>query len=89
MQKVELFVLIEGVKAAENGILTFMVGANAKTDFDNAKPILEAMGKNIVHAGPVGSGLAAKICNNMLLGISMIGVSEAMNLGIKYLLNAK
>ncbi len=71
------------VKAAENGILTFMVGANSKDEFDLAKPFLEGMGKNIVHAGSVGAGLAAKIANNMLLGISMIGTAEAMNLGIK------
>jgi 3-hydroxyisobutyrate dehydrogenase len=48
-----------GVKAAENGILTFMVGANSQPDFEQAKPFLEAMGKNIVHAGPVGSGLVS------------------------------
>jgi len=78
-----------GVKAAENGTLTFMVGANSKEDFESAKTFLEAMGKNIVHAGPVGTGLAAKICNNMLLGISMIGVSEAMNLGLKLGLDKK
>ena len=46
-----------GVKAAEGGTLTFMVGANDKSNFDQAKPFLEAMGKNIVHAGHVGSGL--------------------------------
>jgi 3-hydroxyisobutyrate dehydrogenase len=77
------------VTAAEKGILTFMVGANSKSDFDQVKPYLECMGKNVVHAGPVGSGLAAKICNNMLLGISMIGVAETMNLGIKLGLDKK
>ena len=78
-----IFIFFLKVKAAENGILTFMVGANLKEEFDLAKPFLEGMGKNIVHAGSVGAGLAAKIANNMLLGISMIGTAEAMNLGIK------
>ena len=78
-----------------------MVGAQAD-DFKKVEPILSKMGKNIVHAGSNGSGLIAKICNNLLLGIryanayfkvcficllfssfSMIGTSEAMNLGIK------
>lgn len=45
--------------------------------------ILSSMGKNIIHCGPCGSGQIAKICNNLLLGISMVGVSEAMNLGIR------
>ena len=65
------------------GTLTFMVGAESKTDFEDIKPFLEAMGKNIVHAGGIGKGLAAKICNNMMLGISMIGVAETMNLGLR------
>lgn len=51
--------------------------------FREAEPLLRQMGKNIVHCGAVGNGQAAKICNNMLLGISMIGVSETMNLGQK------
>jgi len=71
-----------GVNAARDGLLTFMVGAE-KDDFEKALVLLEKMGKNIFHCGPVGTGLAAKICNNMLLAISMIGVSEAMNLGVK------
>jgi len=78
-----------GIKAAESGSLTFMVGAKSREEFDDAKKYLECMGKNIVHAGTIGSGLAAKICNNMLLGISMIGVSETMNLGIKLGLDKK
>lgn len=78
-----------GVKGAENATLTFMVGAKSKNDFDTIKPILECMGKNIVHAGEIGHGLAAKICNNMLLGISMIGVAETMNLGLKLGLDKK
>eukprot|EP00039_Didymoeca_costata_P001357 m.51810 g.51810 ORF g.51810 m.51810 type:complete len:342 (+) comp10754_c0_seq2:84-1109(+) len=71
-----------GVPGAQAGTLTFMVGA-AQDTFNNFKPILENMGKNIVHCGDVGTGQAAKICNNMLLGIHMLGASEAMNLGIK------
>lgn len=60
-----------------------MVGANSQEDFDTAKPILELMGKNIVYCGQNGNGQVAKICNNMLLGVSMIAVSETMQLGIK------
>ena len=69
-----------GTVGAEAGTLTFMVGGNANA-FAFAKPILEKMGKNVVHCGAEGNGQVAKICNNMLLAISMIGVSEAMNLG--------
>lgn len=72
-----------GVNAARDAILTFMVGAAKPEEFDMAKLILSKMGKNVIHCGAVGTGQAAKICNNMLLGISMIGTSEAMNLGIK------
>lgn len=71
-----------GVNAAKTAVLTFMVGGK-EAGFEEAKPILEQMGKNVVHTGKVGTGQAAKICNNMLLAISMIGVSEAMNLGIR------
>jgi 3-hydroxyisobutyrate dehydrogenase len=71
-----------GVGGATNGTLTFMVGG-AREAFDKAKPILECMGKNIVYCGGPGNGQVVKICNNLVLGISMIGVSEAMNLGIK------
>lgn len=69
-----------GVVAARDGLLTFMVGGKK---FDEAKKILENMGKNIIHCGPVGTGQAAKICNNMLLAVSMIGTAETMNLGLK------
>lgn len=65
-----------GVGGAEAGTLTFMVGGPDET-FERARPVLEAMGKNIFHAGGAGNGQAAKICNNMILGISMIGVCEA------------
>jgi 3-hydroxyisobutyrate dehydrogenase len=65
-----------GVGGATAGTLTFMVGGGEQA-FAKAKPILEAMGKTIVHAGGAGNGQAAKICNNMILGVSMIAVSEA------------
>jgi len=71
-----------GVGGAEAGTLTFMVGGSEDA-FAKAKPILEDMGKTIVHAGGAGNGQAAKICNNMILGISMIGVSEAFVLAEK------
>lgn len=70
-----------GTGGASAGTLTFMVGGD-QADFDVALPILQAMGKNIVHCGPGGNGQVAKVANNMLLGISMIGVAEAMNLGV-------
>lgn len=77
-----------GVGAATAGTLTFMVGGEA-AHFERAQPILSAMGKNIIHAGPAGTGAAAKICNNMILAISMIGVSEAFVLADKLGLKAE
>ena len=71
-----------GVGGASGATLTFMVGG-ADEAFAKAKPILEAMGKKIVHCGGAGNGQAAKICNNMVLGISMIGVGEAFVLAKK------
>jgi len=71
-----------GVGGAEGATLTFMVGGTDAA-FAAAKPYLEAMGKKIVHCGGAGAGQAAKICNNMILGISMIAVSEAFVLGEK------
>uniref|UniRef100_A0A0M3IG10 3-hydroxyisobutyrate dehydrogenase, mitochondrial n=1 Tax=Ascaris lumbricoides TaxID=6252 RepID=A0A0M3IG10_ASCLU len=71
-----------GVVGAKNATLTFMVGGD-ETSFRQANEILKFMGKNVIHCGKVGSGQATKICNNMLLGIQMIGVAETMNLGIK------
>ena len=59
-----------------------MVGAGSESDFLDAKPLLELMGKNIIYCGRNGNGQVAKICNNMLLGISMVAVSETMQLGI-------
>lgn len=69
-----------GTGGAQAGTLTFMVGATPAL-FATLKPVLEQMGRNIVHCGEVGTGQIAKICNNLLLGISMIGVAEAMALG--------
>ena len=69
-----------GTGGAEAGTLTFMVGGEADV-FERIAPVLRQMGKNIVHCGAAGTGQVAKICNNMILGISMIAVSEAMNLG--------
>lgn len=71
-----------GVGGAENGTLTFMAGGSAE-DFAEAEPILAAMGARIVHCGGPGAGQAAKVCNNMILGVSMIAVSEAFVLGEK------
>ncbi|WP_432121518.1 3-hydroxyisobutyrate dehydrogenase [Streptomyces sp. S1] len=65
-----------GVVGAEAGTLTFMAGGGAE-EFAEAEPFLSAMGGKVVHCGSAGAGQAAKICNNMILGISMIGVSEA------------
>jgi 3-hydroxyisobutyrate dehydrogenase len=70
------------VTGAANGTLTFMVGGSAE-DFAEAEPILATMGGRIVHCGGPGAGQAAKVCNNMILGISMIAVSEAFVLGEK------
>ncbi|SDH47247.1 3-hydroxyisobutyrate dehydrogenase [Sinosporangium album] len=71
-----------GVMGAAAGTLTFMVGGS-ESDFAQIEPVLQAMGKRIVHCGQDGAGQAAKICNNMILGISMIAVSEAFVLGEK------
>lgn len=65
-----------GIVGAQNATLTFMVGATPE-EFKSAQPVLAAMGKNIIHCGDSGAGQAVKICNNMVLAISMIGVSEA------------
>lgn len=70
-----------GTVGARAGTLTFMVGGE-QAAFDKALPILEQMGKNIVYCGGAGNGQVAKVANNMLLGISMIGAAEAMSLGV-------
>lgn len=68
-----------GIAAAAGGSLTFMVGGSDEA-FERAEPILEAMGKAVIHAGEAGAGQAAKICNNMLLGATMIATCETFNL---------
>ena len=70
-----------GTGGAIAATLTFMVGASL-AQLERARPLLEKMGSNIFHAGTVGAGQTAKICNNMLLGILMIGTSEALALGV-------
>jgi 3-hydroxyisobutyrate dehydrogenase len=71
-----------GIAAAAGGTLTFMVGGSDEA-FARAKPILDAMGKAVIHAGDAGTGQAAKICNNMLLAIHMIGTCEAFAMAQK------
>jgi 3-hydroxyisobutyrate dehydrogenase len=70
-----------GTAGAQAGTLTFMVGGQLQ-DLERARPILEKMGKNIFYAGASGAGQTVKVCNNMLLGIQMLGTSEALRLGI-------
>ena len=72
-----------GTAGAQAGTLTFIVGGKQE-DYEKARPILKCMGQNIFHAGESGAGQVAKICNNMLLAIHMIGTSEAINLGVKH-----
>lgn len=77
-----------GVGGATQGTLTFMTGGSAEV-FAAAEPVLMKMGRKVFHCGGPGAGQAAKICNNMLLAISMIGVSEALTLGEKLGLSHK
>jgi 3-hydroxyisobutyrate dehydrogenase len=77
-----------GVAGAEAASLTFMVGGEAEI-FARAQPVFAAMGRTIVHAGPAGNGQAAKICNNMILGVSMIAVCEALALAERLGLEAQ
>lgn len=70
-----------GTAGAAAGTLTFMVGGTAAT-LERARPILAGMGKSILHAGPEGAGQVAKVCNNQLLAVHMIGTAEAMALGV-------
>ena len=77
-----------GVAGAQAASLTFMVGG-PRDAFDRARPLLEQMGKTIVHAGGAGNGQAAKICNNLILGVSMIAVCEAFLLAEKLGLDAQ
>ena len=68
-----------GVVGAEKGTLAIMVGGEA-ADLDEARPVLAAMGANIIHVGPVGSGEVAKLCNNLIAGVAMVAVSEAFRI---------
>ncbi|MEJ5102648.1 3-hydroxyisobutyrate dehydrogenase [Chryseobacterium sp. MYb328] len=77
-----------GTSGAQAGTLTFIVGGKTE-DYEKARPILKCMGQNIFHAGDSGAGQVAKICNNMLLAIHMIGTSEAINLGTRHGLDPK
>ena len=77
-----------GVGGAEAGTLTFMVGGSAEA-FRRGEPLLQKMGKTIIHAGGPGNGQAAKICNNMILGISMVAVSEGFALAERLGLDAQ
>ncbi len=77
-----------GVGGAEAGTLTFMVGGSDE-GFRQAEPILQCMGKAVIHAGGPGNGQAAKICNNMILGITMIATGEAFALAEKLGLDAQ
>ena len=77
-----------GVAGADAGTLTFMAGGSEGA-FARGKPLFEAMGRTIVHAGGPGNGQAAKVCNNMILGITMIGIAEAFTLGQKLGLDPK
>ncbi|MCP5209274.1 MAG: 3-hydroxyisobutyrate dehydrogenase [Hahellaceae bacterium] len=76
-----------GTAGAEAGTLTFIIGGDA-TILERTRPIFEAMGKNIFHAGNNGAGQVAKICNNMLLAIHMAGTAEALQLGVNNGLDA-
>ena len=77
-----------GIAAAQAGTLTFMVGGN-DTGFSKAEPYLSDMGKAVIHAGASGAGQAAKICNNMILGATMIATCEAFALAQKLGLDAQ
>jgi 3-hydroxyisobutyrate dehydrogenase-like beta-hydroxyacid dehydrogenase len=72
--------IFSGVIGAKAGTLSFLVGGS-KESFSRASPILALMGQRMIHCGPAGSGLAAKICNNLMLGVEQIVVAEAMLLG--------
>jgi 3-hydroxyisobutyrate dehydrogenase len=68
-----------GVPRAVDGTLAIMVGGDAR-DFEEARPVLSAMGANIIHVGPVGSGEVAKLCNNLIAGVAAVAVSEAFRI---------
>ena len=77
-----------GVPRAVDGTLAIMVGADAH-DFEEARPVLSAMGANIIHVGPVGSGEVAKLCNNLIAGVAAVAVSEAFRIAEGFGVDAK
>ncbi len=77
-----------GIVGADNGTLTFMVGGS-EVNFNSALSILSDMGKNVIHAGELGAGLAVKICNNMILGTTMIALAESFTMAKKLGLDQK
>jgi 3-hydroxyisobutyrate dehydrogenase and related beta-hydroxyacid dehydrogenases len=77
-----------GVAGAEQATLTFIVGGAAAT-VEQARPLLEVMGRKVFHAGAAGAGQVAKICNNMLLAVHMAGTAEALRLGVSAGLDPK
>lgn len=77
-----------GVGGAKAGTLTFICGGS-EAAVEQARPILDVMGKNVFHAGPSGAGQVAKICNNMLLAVHMIGTAEALQMGADHGLDPK
>eukprot|EP00118_Oscarella_pearsei_P007629 m.37966 g.37966 ORF g.37966 m.37966 type:complete len:316 (+) comp32487_c0_seq5:58-1005(+) len=77
-----------GTTAARDALLTFIVGGTEDA-FSKAEKILKLMGKNVFHCGGIGSGQAVKICNNLMLGITMFGTAEVMNLGMRLGLDPK
>ncbi|HCH33187.1 MAG TPA: 3-hydroxyisobutyrate dehydrogenase [Oceanospirillaceae bacterium] len=77
-----------GTAGAKAGTLSFIVGGD-QTCFERAQPVLEAMGKNIFHAGDAGAGQMAKMCNNMLLSVLMAGTAEALQMGVENGLDPK
>lgn len=78
-----------GIMGAHAGTLTFMVGAETDEEFERCRPVLEGMGKKCFNCGGPGNGEIAKICNNLILGIQMVAVSEGFALGTKLGIDAK
>jgi 3-hydroxyisobutyrate dehydrogenase len=72
-----------GITGARNGTLAFMVGAEEDSDYERSVPLLKTMGANVFHCGGPGSGSIAKVTNNLVLGIHMVAVSEALQIGVK------
>jgi 3-hydroxyisobutyrate dehydrogenase len=77
-----------GVPRAQDGTLAIMVGGDPR-DVEEARPVLSAMGANVIHVGPVGSGEVAKLCNNLIAGVSAVAVSEAFRIAEGFGVDAK